>query len=100
MKTVIHTSSKITKAKMKLYNNSICEYCTHLEEFKSSQALNHHQMTVHSGHFKDITEQFYHYVNLLADERFQMAVEEIKAEIAGQEKFVVFLNASLKVIYL
>jgi hypothetical protein len=29
-----------------------------------------------------------------------MAVEEIKAEIAGQEKFVVFLNASLKVIYL
>jgi hypothetical protein len=40
MKTVVHQISKKTNAKLKQYSKSICEYCLHLEEFKSSQGLN------------------------------------------------------------
>ncbi len=82
---------------MKQFKNSICEYCLHLEEFNSAQALNTHQISEHSGYFKKITKKYYHYADQLANERFKMAVEELKSEIAGQEVFVIFLNASLKV---
>jgi hypothetical protein len=97
MKTVVHYITKITKGNLKQFKKAICEYCSHLVVFNNAQTLNSHIFDEHSGYFKEITEKFYYYADQLAEERFKMAVEELKSEIAGQELFVIFLNPSLKV---
>jgi hypothetical protein len=61
--------------------------------------MTYHKTEYHAGHFEETLTIYYRYRNadLLADEKFQMAVQEIKHEIYGPQSFAVFPNPTLKV---
>jgi hypothetical protein len=46
--------------------------------------MTYHKTEYHAGHFEETLTIYYRYADLLADEKFQMAVQEIKHEISGQ----------------
>ena len=80
MRTIVHKTSKITEDKWKHF-----ELCENLQVCKDGKTYSNHKEKYHHGHFEDIIQKYYKYTDLLADEKFRMAVKEIRHEIAGQK---------------
>jgi hypothetical protein len=83
---------------MKLFDEHMGEFCTELKVLIDYKTLVNHRAKDHIGHFEESILKYYHYADLLGNKRFQLAVQEIKHDIACQETYVVFLDKTLKVI--